>query len=143
VFLVSSAPYHVVRGAWCMVCGMCCVAGTDEDELGRTLQSLALGPLPLLLQEPKGGKKIKPSDSFKVNHAFKHQLFRIKVNSVQSKEKVSLRTLASMLCRPNTTRPFMSRKKRRSRLTIECFKIVNTRYSFVTASVSQFLSSPT
>ena len=57
----------------------------DEKELKLTLQSLACGKVRVLRKEPKG-RDVDESDAFHVDREFKHQLFRIKVNSIQMRE---------------------------------------------------------
>lgn len=57
----------------------------DENELKRTLQSLACGKVPILLKSSKG-IDIHPDDVFTFNKEFKHKLYRIKINQVQLKE---------------------------------------------------------
>lgn len=61
--------------------------GIRDDELKRTLQSLAVGRVDkrVLLKQPKG-KDISEDDVFYYNKNFQHQLFRIRINQVQMKE---------------------------------------------------------
>lgn len=57
----------------------------DENELKRTLQSLACGKVPILLKSTKG-VEITQEEIFSFNKDFKHKLCRIKINQVQLKE---------------------------------------------------------
>lgn len=57
----------------------------DENELKRTLQSLACGKVPILLKSTKG-VEITQDEVFSFNKDFKHKLCRIKINQVQLKE---------------------------------------------------------
>lgn len=57
----------------------------DENELKRTLQSLACGKVPILLKSVKG-VEVSQDEIFSFNKSFKHKLCRIKINSVQLKE---------------------------------------------------------
>lgn len=59
----------------------------EDNELKRTLQSLACGKSKILLKIPKG-KDIDEKDSFTFNHNFSDRLFRVKINQVQLKETV-------------------------------------------------------
>lgn len=59
----------------------------EENELKRTLQSLACGKLRVLHKLPKG-KDVNESDSFIFNAQFTEKLFRVKINQVQLKETV-------------------------------------------------------
>eukprot|EP00479_Gromia_sphaerica_P014893 TRINITY_DN91_c0_g2_i1.p1 TRINITY_DN91_c0_g2~~TRINITY_DN91_c0_g2_i1.p1 ORF type:complete len:402 (-),score=86.88 TRINITY_DN91_c0_g2_i1:108-1313(-) len=61
--------------------------GMEEDELKRTLKSLAMGKREtrILLKKPKSSD-VTVKDMFKVNKEFKSKLFRIKINSIQIKE---------------------------------------------------------
>ncbi|KAI2798019.1 hypothetical protein RDWZM_000379 [Blomia tropicalis] len=61
------------------------VKTSDENELRRTLQSLACGKVRVLSKRPKG-RDIEDDDSFVFNHDFQHKLMRIKINQVQWKE---------------------------------------------------------
>lgn len=63
------------------------VKTSDENELRRTLQSLACGKVRVLSKRPKG-RDIEDDDSFVFNHDFQHKLMRIKINQVQWKESV-------------------------------------------------------
>ncbi|KAA6417758.1 MAG: ubiquitin- cullin 4 [Trebouxia sp. A1-2] len=62
-------------------------SGIEDKELRRTLQSLACGKIRVLNKEPKG-REVDDSDVFHYNSGFTHQLFRIKINSIQLKETV-------------------------------------------------------
>jgi cullin-4 len=57
----------------------------NEDELQRTLQSLALGKVRVLKKGPKG-KDIDDSSTFYYNNEFQHPLIRIRINSIQIRE---------------------------------------------------------
>jgi cullin-4 len=57
----------------------------DAGELKVTLQSLACGKVRVLRKEPKG-RDVADSDAFFFDTSFKHQLFRIKINSIQMRE---------------------------------------------------------
>jgi len=55
-------------------------------ELKRTLASLTFTDDTRLLVKDPRNKKLNPTDTFRVNEAFVHKLFRIRVNTVQLKE---------------------------------------------------------
>jgi len=57
----------------------------EDKELRPTLQSLACGKVRVLRKEPKG-REIENDDQFYFDSTFKHQLFRIKINSIQMRE---------------------------------------------------------
>lgn len=59
--------------------------GTEENELRRTLQSLACGKIRVLTKSPKG-RDVLDTDSFALDETFDHKLFRLKINQVQWKE---------------------------------------------------------
>ncbi|KAI8908337.1 ubiquitin-protein ligase, Cullin 4 [Gorgonomyces haynaldii] len=59
--------------------------GIEEQELCRTLQSLACGKVRVLQKSPRG-RDINPDDAFEFNNEFSHQLFRITINAIQAKE---------------------------------------------------------
>ncbi|RMX93773.1 hypothetical protein D0867_14093 [Hortaea werneckii] len=59
--------------------------GLPEQEVKRTLQSLACAKLRPLTKHPKG-KEINETDTFTVNTSFDHPKFRVKINQVQLKE---------------------------------------------------------
>lgn len=61
--------------------------GIESDELQRTLQSLSLGKVRVLLKSPKV-KAVTDTDTFHFNKQFKHKLCRIKINQVQLRETV-------------------------------------------------------
>uniref|UniRef100_H3A502 Cullin-4A n=1 Tax=Latimeria chalumnae TaxID=7897 RepID=H3A502_LATCH len=61
--------------------------GIEDNELKRTLQSLACGKARVLIKNPKG-KDIDDGDKFTFHSDFKHKLFRIKINQIQMKETV-------------------------------------------------------
>ena len=58
---------------------------TAEQEVVRTLQSLACAKLRPLTKHPKG-RDINPSDTFTINDSFSHPKYRVKINQVQLKE---------------------------------------------------------
>ncbi|RWS29109.1 cullin-4A-like protein [Leptotrombidium deliense] len=57
----------------------------EDNELRRTLQSLACGKARVILKTPKG-RDVNNGDKFVFNSEFKNQLFRIKINQIQMKE---------------------------------------------------------
>jgi len=57
----------------------------EEKELKVTLQSLACGKVRVLRKEPKG-RDVENDDVFFFESGFKHQLIRIKINSIQMRE---------------------------------------------------------
>jgi len=59
--------------------------GMEDKELKLTLQSLACGKQRVLRKEPKG-RDVDDTDVFYYDATFKHQLFRIKINSIQMRE---------------------------------------------------------
>jgi cullin-4 len=59
--------------------------GLIDDELIRTLQSLACTKSHVLNKHPKG-REVNPTDTFTVNAAFVDRKFRIKINQIQLKE---------------------------------------------------------
>ncbi|XP_075056145.1 cullin-4A [Mixophyes fleayi] len=61
--------------------------GIEENELRRTLQSLACGKARVLNKTPKS-KDVEDGDKFHFNGDFKHKLYRIKINQIQMKETV-------------------------------------------------------
>uniref|UniRef100_A0A3P8UJ33 Cullin 4B n=1 Tax=Cynoglossus semilaevis TaxID=244447 RepID=A0A3P8UJ33_CYNSE len=61
--------------------------GIEDNELRRTLQSLACGKARVLAKIPKS-KDVEDGDKFSCNNDFKHKLFRIKINQIQMKETV-------------------------------------------------------
>jgi cullin-4 len=58
---------------------------TAENELKRTLQSLACAKLRPLRKHPPG-REINDTDTFTLNTSFSHEKYRIKINQVQLKE---------------------------------------------------------
>lgn len=64
----------------CIIYFTCVFA--EEEELCRTLQSLACGKARVLKKQPSG-KDIMSTDSFEFNTEFRHKLFKIKINQVQ------------------------------------------------------------
>lgn len=61
--------------------------GIEEQELKRTLLSLACGKVRVLQKRPKG-PRVDETDWFVFNKLFSHRLLRIKVNAIQMKETV-------------------------------------------------------
>jgi len=61
----------------------------QEEELKRTLQSLACGNARVLTKSPKG-KEVESSDTFSINENFTNKLFKVKINQIQIKETVRL-----------------------------------------------------
>lgn len=61
--------------------------GIEEQELKRTLLSLASGRVRVLQKRPKG-PRVDKSDWFVFNEGFEHRQLRIKVNAIQMKETV-------------------------------------------------------
>ncbi|KIW00071.1 hypothetical protein, variant [Verruconis gallopava] len=59
--------------------------GLPENELKRTLQSLACAKLRPLRKHP-AGRDINETDTFTLNTGFQHEKYRIKINQVQLKE---------------------------------------------------------
>ena len=59
----------------------------EENELKRTLQSLACGKIPILNKNTKS-VEIQNDNLFTFNKEFKHKLYRIRINQVQLKETV-------------------------------------------------------
>ncbi|KAI9687768.1 MAG: hypothetical protein M1822_001848 [Bathelium mastoideum] len=59
--------------------------GLTENEVKRTLQSLACAKLRPLTKHPKG-KDINDDDTFTVNTGFQNEKYRVKINQVQLKE---------------------------------------------------------
>lgn len=59
----------------------------EDDELKRTLQSLACGRERVLLKEPKG-KDINTSDVFTFNNLFTSKYYRVRINAIQMKDNV-------------------------------------------------------
>ena len=57
----------------------------SDDELKRTLQSLACAKYRILSKSPKG-KEVNPGDKFVVNLNFSDPKYRIKINQIQLKE---------------------------------------------------------
>lgn len=60
----------------------------EENELRRTLQSLACGKARVLSKIPKG-RDVLDQDKFAFNSEFTNKLFRIKINQIQLKETVN------------------------------------------------------
>jgi cullin 4 len=67
----------------------CCreikLISTDEEDLKRTLQSLACAKLRPLRKHPQG-RDINKTDLFSLNKQFEHSKYRVKINQVQLKE---------------------------------------------------------
>lgn len=61
---------------------------TDDAELQRTLQSLALGKKRVLTKN-SGGKDVAATDTFSFNADFTDPRHVVHINSIQSKETVS------------------------------------------------------
>lgn len=61
--------------------------GIEEQELKRTLLSLACGKARVLQKKPKG-PTVDSSDCFVFNENFQHRSTRLKVNAIQMKESV-------------------------------------------------------
>lgn len=59
--------------------------GLVDEELERTLQSLACTKLRVLTKHPKG-REVAKTDTFTINLAFTDPKFRIKINQIQLKE---------------------------------------------------------
>ncbi|KUJ09922.1 Cullin-domain-containing protein [Mollisia scopiformis] len=59
--------------------------GLVDNELQRTLQSLACGKFRILTKSPKG-RDVNPDDNFTFNQSFWEQKYRIKINQIQLKE---------------------------------------------------------
>ncbi len=59
----------------------------DDQELKRTLQSLACGQIPTrVLRKMPQGKDVNDDDEFMVNDALKNERHRIRINQIQMKE---------------------------------------------------------
>lgn len=58
---------------------------TADQELKRTLQSLACARFRVLLKHPKG-RDVDETDEFSVNLSFSDPKYRIKINQIQLKE---------------------------------------------------------
>lgn len=67
----------------------CFFVVVEDNELRRTLQSLACGKARVLTKIPKS-KDVEDGDKFSCNNDFKHKLFRIKINQIQMKETVCI-----------------------------------------------------
>lgn len=61
--------------------------GINENDLKRTLLSLACGKVRILQKRPRG-PRIDTTDSFVFNKSFEHKQTRIKINAIQMKETV-------------------------------------------------------
>jgi len=59
--------------------------GIEEEELKRTLQSLACGKARVIVKKP-ASKDVETTDAFQFHGGFKHKLYRIKINQIQMKE---------------------------------------------------------
>jgi len=59
--------------------------GIEAKELKRTLQSLSLGKVRVLLKEPKT-KEVNRADTFTFHKDFKAPLYRLRINNIQMKE---------------------------------------------------------
>ena len=61
--------------------------GLNDQELKRTLQSLACGQIPTrVLRKLPQGKEVNDSDEFTFNDHFKNERHRIRINQIQMKE---------------------------------------------------------
>lgn len=61
--------------------------GLNDDELKRTLQSLACGQIPTrVLRKVPQGKEVNDEDEFMFNDNFKNERHRIRINQIQMKE---------------------------------------------------------
>jgi len=60
-------------------------SGIEEEELKRTLQSLACGKARVITKKPPS-KDVENTDTFQFHGGFKHKLYRIKINQIQMKE---------------------------------------------------------
>lgn len=60
-------------------------SGLGDNDLRRTLQSLACGKSRVLSKLPKG-KDVQTTDTFKVNKTFTDSRYRVKINQIQLKE---------------------------------------------------------
>ncbi|KAL9603045.1 MAG: hypothetical protein Q9219_001409 [cf. Caloplaca sp. 3 TL-2023] len=60
-------------------------SGLDDQELKRTLQSLACAKYRVLTKSPKG-KEVNDDDVFSINPSFSDPKYRIKINQIQAKE---------------------------------------------------------
>ena len=60
-------------------------SGLPEEEVKRTLQSLACAKLRPLTKHPKG-RDVNDTDTFSINNDFSHERFRVKINTIQMKE---------------------------------------------------------
>lgn len=61
------------------------MAEVEDQELRRTLQSLACGAVHVLLKQPKG-RDVNDGDVFVYNRSFTNKLVRLKINQIQMKE---------------------------------------------------------
>lgn len=61
------------------------ITNIEDDELKRTLQSLACGKARVLQKTPRG-RDVEDGDRFQFNGEFKNVLFRIKINQIQMRE---------------------------------------------------------
>ena len=59
--------------------------GIEARELKRTLQSLSLGKVRVLLKEPKT-KEVNRTDTFTFHKDFTAPLYRLRINNIQMKE---------------------------------------------------------
>ena len=59
--------------------------GIEPKELKRTLQSLSLGKVRVLVKEPKT-KEVNPTDTFAFHYEFTAPLYRLRINNIQLKE---------------------------------------------------------
>lgn len=112
------------------VCLSVCV---EDNELRRTLQSLACGKARVLTKIPKS-KDVEDGDKFSCNNDFKHKLFRIKINQIQMKETVCIsycfHTVASVWVLV-FNRLIAPRWRSKPAPQSECFRIASTRLTLL------------
>lgn len=112
------------------------MTGLPVGEAVRTLQSLACGKVRVLVKIPKG-KEVNQTDCFGLNHEFKHENFKIKINQIQFKETVMERksttdkvvTERSTLLQLSIVRIMKSRKRmKHSELVLESIGQLKDRF---------------
>ncbi|EGG05009.1 uncharacterized protein MELLADRAFT_44021 [Melampsora larici-populina 98AG31] len=113
------------------------MSGLPVGEAARTLQSLACGKVRVLVKTPKG-KDVNQTDCFSLNHEFKHDNFKIKINQIQFKETVMERqcttkkvvTERSTLLQLSIVRIMKSRKQmKHHELVMEIINQLKDRFS--------------
>lgn len=72
-----------------------CYSCTDDEELRRTLQSLACGKKKVLKKVPPG-RDINGSDIFKFNADFEDPHAKVHINSIQAKVSVSSKSFRGL-----------------------------------------------